>query len=122
MRYIKIIGVVVGVIIVGFLVFNKYYLVKHYYHFAVSGNSMQELGFNNGETLWAKYGDCNIGNICVFQCNSSKCGGLELIKQVKDKKDGCYWMEGNPSGKDTADSRNFGWLCDNELRIIGVVK
>ena len=84
---------------------------------------MVEYGINDGDSFWITDGDCNIGDTCVFDCLTEKChNGLEIIKKVKDKNDNCYWMEGNPSGKYTNDSRKYGWLCDNELKIIGVVK
>ena len=104
--------------------------------FRVEGVSMREFGFKTDDiinvykpTLIRK---CSVGDICVFHCLSEKCnhspeeqiamnGGKYIIKQLKQKNDKCYWFEGNPSGKRTDDSRAYGWLCENDINVIGIV-
>ena len=93
------------------------------------GPSMVEFGFTDPGTIkintcqW-----CEVGDFCAFICTSSKCNENYPVEQRKGmnkllvkKESDCYWFEGNPSHKDTVDSRDFGWLCGDELKIAGKV-
>lgn len=61
-----------------------------------------------------------IGSSVVFECMVDKCHPGLKHKFVRKIEENCYWMEG--LSEKSFDSRNYGWLCDKEIKIKGVVK
>ena len=102
----------------------------------VSGNSMSDYGFIGGSEeyildsnhrIYTILEKCDIGEICSFVCQSNKCltsekDSRDAFKMLKDKKDDCYWFEGNADKNTSFDSRWYGWLCGDEIKITGVIK
>lgn len=63
-----------------------------------------------------------IGDIFSFICNEKCDGGRysdidTTTKRIIDiNENGCYWVEGDNKEK-SYDSRDFGWLCPEDIRI-----
>ena len=92
--------------------------------FPVSGESMKPT-IENGSSVLIHPDSAEIGDIVVFECYSSECrypgdnGGV-LIKRVTQKQGNCFYLEGDNRLK-SWDSRSYGWLCDDDLKILGKV-
>jgi len=97
---------------------------------------MQKLYYNQ---------ECKVGDNCAFKCYKKEClentdhlaavgydQKSDHIGEIKHlvKQDGdCYWFEGNKNHWQengqwytSSDSRKYGWLCGDDLKIDGVVK
>ncbi len=88
--------------------------------FLVKGRSMEPTLHDREEVLIFDRKP-EIYDIVVFKCQSFKCEYLTMVKRVTDIKDGCYFFEGD-NKEHSFDSRDYGWLCGDELELIGVVK
>lgn len=99
--------------------------------FTSSGESMTDYGFSEDSNRLTvntcKW--CEKGDSCAFLCLSDKCNGghsdieqgkLGYNKILKERRDNCYWFEGNEDVRTSTDSRAWGWLCGNEVLIRGV--
>ena len=94
---------------------------------------MVDYGFSGEEgdkkKLYTLIDRCDIGENCGFNCLSDKCVARKsdgdqrgFVKHLVKKEGDCYWFEGNEDKKTSWDSRWYGWLCGNELEILGVYK
>jgi len=93
-------------------------------HFVGEGRSMEPT-IQEGEKIVA---DPNakpeVNDIIVFSCEKCKVerGDVDILtKRVLGiNKKGCYWVEGDNKAN-SHDSRNFGWLCLDDIIFHGVV-
>lgn len=100
----------------------------------ISGYSMTQYGIREGDLTTVHVNREPIeGDIINFRCtNKEKCPTYDMAKKLKDiNEQGCYWVEGNDdpwydikSGqrKYSLDSRMYGWLCKNDIKLNGVVE
>jgi len=95
----------------------------------VVGESMVPYGFLPGDIIHPKQQSAHVGDIVVFSCHKSGCHG-HYIKKLTQKRGACYWVEGrrdvwvDDTGqkKISIDSQTlFGWLCDDEIIIHGII-
>ena len=102
----------------------------------IDGNSMCFMGYCDGGTFDYKPAtDCNVGDICVFNCLSKKCGykGDSEFKLVSKKTvKGYYFVGDSKPVKCTAnddpkkpcsslDSRYYGYINTPDIEITGIV-
>ena len=96
--------------------------------YQVDGNSMKHLGFENESFVdVVSVEEPAIGDIVAFECFDDVCDG-GYIKELTQKQGTCYWFEGRKDiweedgqKKQSMDSRTtYGWLCDEEVKILGV--
>lgn len=96
--------------------------------FEVEGKSMESYGFMDGTRVdVVPASSFNIGDAIAFECTHDKCDGA-YIKTIVKKDDTCYWVEGRTDKwiqdgqkRQSMDSRTtYGWLCDDQIKIIGV--
>jgi hypothetical protein len=101
--------------------FNR---VKEY---QVDGHSMENYGFMDGMRInVVAASSFVVGDVIAFECGHEKCDGA-YVKKITQKDGACYWVEGrkdvwmeNGSKRQSMDSRTtFGWLCDDDITIIG---
>lgn len=100
------------------------------------GTSMTDYGFNE-DSQFFHVNSCQLceeGKSCSFICLSEKCTGdisdeqktlftqkkFGLNKVLKKLEGDCYWFEGNADRDTTTDSREFGWLCKDDIQIRGI--
>lgn len=97
--------------------------------YQVDGRSMENRGFMNGDLVKViQASQFNIGDIIAFACFHEKCSGM-YIKEIVGKINDCYWLEGrndfweeNNVKKQSMDSRTtYGWLCNENIDIRGIV-
>ncbi len=101
----------------------------------VSGNSMIDYGFRDGDVIEVKIQNrCKVEDVCVFICNSDKCGkhkSERVFKSLRYIDDHGYYFEGTiddfPCGYSedicySNDSREWGQLRKDEIEIVGVVE
>lgn len=91
------------------------------------GSSMEDYGMSakSKYKIYTLLEKCDVGKNCAFKCLNAKCiNGThdKFIKHLAKKENNCYWFEGNIDKSTSWDSRWYGWLCKDELEIIGVVK
>ncbi len=102
--------------------------IKNRQTYEIEGNSMKHLGFQDGmfvEVVPVSY--VKVGDVVAFRCFDETCDG-NYIKELTKQKGACYWFEGRKDiwkednlKKQSLDSRTtYGWLCDNEVKILGV--
>lgn len=88
----------------------------------VEGDSMLPT-LKNGDIVHYSVSEPSVGDIVIFQCLSLKCDHSyksALVKRLAEVHDGCYRFLGdNPENSN--DSRYFGELCGDEVRIDGVI-
>jgi len=90
----------------------------------VEGRSM-EPAYHDGQNVIVNFLKKNptVGDVVVFDCFSKCHNGDEqtLIKRVVTiSESGDFWVEGD--NKDYSyDSRKYGWLSPDDIKIIGVV-
>jgi hypothetical protein len=96
--------------------------------YQIDGNSMRHLGFENESFVDVVLVDePAIGDVVAFECFDEVCEG-GYIKELTQKQGTCYWFEGRKDiweedgqKKQSMDSRTtYGWLCDEEVKILGV--
>jgi SOS-response transcriptional repressor LexA len=116
---------------------------KEYYLATADGTSMIQYGIPDKSVVKVYPKEkCLVGDLCSFACNVEKCVGEKhsvFLKKLIKIKDNCYWFEGNPSpiqhveenkfdnggiertviNSTSFDSRKYGYLCDEELTILG---
>lgn len=84
----------------------------------VRGASMEPT-LKEGQIVCAYVEKPQAGDLAVFKCKD--CGLAEAIKRVVEIKEGCYRLLGdNP--KHSLDSREFGFLCPEDLEYIWKAK
>jgi len=85
----------------------------------VNGCSMEPTLVEN-DLICAYIESPQVGDLVVFKCKNC---GLEdnAIKRLKKIENGCYWVEGD-NLEHSFDSRNFGYLCANDLEYIWKAK
>ena len=103
------------------------------YRSTIVGASMEHLGFHEGDKVNVEP-DSNhmyfIGDIVAFVCNKPKCPKENaMLKEIKNIDGECFWLEGRPDiytyrGIESVslDSRKYGWLCGDQITIIGLVE
>lgn len=105
------------------------YDFAHSARYLVDGRSMESYGFTDGMRVSVvPASDFRVGDVIAFTCTRDVCDGA-YIKKITQKNGSCYWVEGrkdvwkeNGKRKKSMDSRTtYGWLCDDEIAIIGVV-
>lgn len=88
----------------------------------VEGDSMLPT-LKNGDIVHYSVSEPSVGDIVIFQCLSLRCDHSyksALVKRLAAFHDGCYKFLGdNPENSN--DSRYFGELCGEDVRIDGVV-
>lgn len=99
--------------------------------FEVVGDSMAPYGISSGDNVVVQFGTTpRIGDLIAFTCSLSLCEG-NYIKELVDYRDGCYWIEGRRDqwydeqgvlrvSQDSASE--FGWLCGDDIEVIGLVE
>lgn len=60
-----------------------------------------------------------VGDIVSFKCSTEGCQGNKL-KRIIDIKDSCYFMMGD-NREHSHDSRDYGYLCGDDILIRGVL-
>jgi len=90
--------------------------------YIVSGSGSMNPTFKGGEVVETYHSSPKVDDIIVFECgNFKKCHSKVLIKRIKKIDNYCYFVEGD-NQPSSWDSNDYGWLCGNEIRILGVVK
>lgn len=116
---------------------------EEYYLATADGTSMIQYGVPDKSVVKVYPKEkCLVGDLCSFACNVEKCVGEKhsvFLKKLIKIKDNCYWFEGNPTPVQTIeenkfdnggiekvitkfksfDSRKYGYLCGEELTILG---
>lgn len=89
--------------------------------FIGSGSSMEPTLFDGDELVVDTKREVVENDIIVFDCLSCPWIDEALTKRVqKIDEHGCFWVVGdNPSS--SFDSKDFGWLCEDDIGLIGVV-
>lgn len=92
--------------------------------FNVTGRSMEPTLMNGSLASYNVSLKPEINSVVAFDCFTEKCINGEnpnkVKRLIKINEQGCYWFEGdNPDH--SWDSRNYGWLCGNDVKIQGVV-
>ncbi len=102
--------------------------IKNRRTYEIDGNSMKHLGFQDGMLVEVvPVSKVKIGDTIAFTCLDESCDG-DYIKELTKQKGTCYWFEGRKDiwkednlKKQSMDSRTtYGWLCDDEVKILGV--
>jgi signal peptidase I len=110
-------------LIVGKLIKDKKYQDSLQY-FEGIGDSMKPTILDGEEIVTDPNLEAEINDIIVFSCEKCKIENDDidiLTKRVLDKNDkNCFWVEGDNKVR-SHDSRNFGWLCPEEIEYFGVV-
>lgn len=97
--------------------------------YQIEGSSMEIFGLDNDA-----YVDVvpatrfEVGDIIAFECAHEKCDRT-YVKKITNIRGSCYWVEGRDGiwvqdgkMKKSIDSRTtFGWLCDDQINILGIV-
>jgi len=109
------------------------YHSRHYVS-RISGHSMTQYGIVEGDltTVYVNR-EPVVGDMMNFRCTDyRKCPTHDMVKLVKDiNEEGCYFVEGNQEPwydiitsqyRTSLDSRIYGWLCKNDIKINGVVE
>lgn len=120
-----------GVVWIVFVVFTR--VIQPSHNVYITGHSMEQNGIHEGDVLRAYENiDPVVGDVVVFSCTAEKCPkDTNSVKVLKKYEDGCYWFEGNEHGwTDTKtgkamlslDSRVYGWLCGEHIKINGVIR
>ena len=112
------------IIAIAFLIIGFYFIPqKRYHEFIGTGKSMEPT-FYEGDLLLV---DPNIDpvemDIIVFSC--LKCENIDsteiLTKRIYEvNNEMCFWLLGD-NQLSSHDSTEFGWLCEDDLKIYGVV-
>lgn len=147
--FIKIILIFVGIGLISYILLGSWALSTYDFYPSESpvdekklesysfdreldGDSITQLGFTDGQIMHVfPNKPCNIGDICFFECLSSKCAHPDhstFFKKAQSINSGCYYFVGN-SGKwmkngvlvESWDSHLYGALCPGDFRILGVV-
>lgn len=85
----------------------------------VEGNSMQPT-LQPNQRVCAYQEEPQVNDLVVFKCKN--CGiEHEAIKRLMKIENNCYWVEGDNS-KNSFDSREFGFLCKDNLEYIWKVE
>lgn len=87
--------------------------------YSVEGDSMLPT-LTDGSSVSVRYDTPKINDVVVFRCLVDKCEKKTLIKRLITIKDSCYYFMGDNRFY-SSDSRNYGYLCPDEISIIGVV-
>jgi len=107
---------------------NIIYDVENSKVYQVDGNSMDPLGFADGDFIDVMTAsELQIGDVIAFECSRDACDGA-YIKRIVQKQGSCFWVEGrddiweeNGKKKQSMDSRTtYGWLCNDDIKIYGV--
>ncbi len=85
----------------------------------VKGQSMVPL-LKEGERVCAYQEKPAIGDLAVFKCKDCPIEN-EAVKKVEKIKNGCFWILGN-NPEHSLDSRQFGFLCPENLKYIWKAK
>jgi signal peptidase I len=126
-KWLKYIGIFVGgylvatiVIGIGSAVYEK---PNNFYQITVKGDSMLPT-LRSGQSIQIDTStNPKINDIISFRCKSLKCGieyQKSLTKRLSKSENNCFFFLGD-NLKESFDSRDFGWLCGDEIEIEGVV-
>lgn len=106
------------------LIIGFSFLPSHNYKtFIGTGDSMEPTLSDGDELLVDPKAIPELGDIVVFSCFS--CDGISpeeiLTKRlIEIDQQGCYWLTGD-NKKNSFDSRDTRWLCEDDLEVFGVV-
>lgn len=106
--------ILLSLILIGLFHFSR----DDYYVVSATGNSMTPCYKEGGQRKIYPDIEPQIGEPIAIDCYAEKCHNKRLSKILKDKKDGCIWIEG--CNEKSYDSRNYGWLCEKEYKILGL--
>lgn len=95
----------------------------------LQGHSM-EPWLMDGQRVYVYHVSPKEGDMVSFRCTNEKCPQINMVKHLTEKSGDCYWFEGRPDQwrnedgeiKKSLDSRTFGWVCQDDIVINGVVK
>ena len=111
-------------LLIAVFIANKYVPNRKYVEFVGVGSSMEPALFD-GDTLWVDPDEIpSERDIIVFSCLSCdpSQSSETMTKRVYDiNETGCYWLLGD-NRETSHDSRNFGWLCEDDMELHGVVE
>jgi hypothetical protein len=102
------------------LILSFYFYYNKHYTATTSGASMTPC-FEEGRIIEVYPNKiAEIGDTIQFKCNVEKCHNNTLNKFLVGKKGSCIYVIG--CNKDSFDSKQYGWLCGDEYKILGVTK
>lgn len=100
------------------------------YHFThLSGRSMEQYGFYDGETIKMTHEQPRVGDFVSFRCVNDRCPQYNMLKRLTMQSLDCYWFQGRDDMwkdekgevKRSMDSRVYGWVCKKDIVINGIV-
>lgn len=118
MKKFKIIGIIFGSF-VGLIFLLLCFIYALSSIVSISGKSMEPT-YQDGDKVFTEvYSEPEIGDVIVFDC-LSKCSrngdDRILVKRLTNiDENGCYWVRGDNTD-DSFDSRNFGYLCGDDIQ------
>lgn len=89
----------------------------------IVGKSMNPTLYENDKITIKITSSANEGDLITADCNSVKCENptrKHLAKRLLYKKDSCYFIAGD-NQPISFDSYDYGWLCNDELIITGII-
>jgi len=102
------------------LMLSFYFYNDYHYHMVTTGSSMTPC-FVEGRMINVYPNKIvEIGDTISFKCNVEKCHNLILNKFLVGKNDNCIYVLG--CNAKSFDSKQYGWLCGDEYKILGVTK
>jgi signal peptidase I len=122
-KFFALIFLVVAVILIFKLIEYKQREDRIEY-FVGQGDSMLPTIKEGNELAVDPETEIKVDDIIVFTCPECKVmqDDIDILTKRLIAKDenGCFWVEGDNKEK-SYDSRDFGWLCPNEIRLHGKV-
>ncbi len=93
-------------------------------YFIGEGASMEPIISSGEEIAVDPNKKPEINDIIVFRCEKCKIESddIDILTKrlLRENSEGCYWVEGDNKLK-SYDSRNFGWLCFDEIQFLGTL-
>ncbi|MFO7806809.1 MAG: S24/S26 family peptidase [Candidatus Moraniibacteriota bacterium] len=122
-KFFALLFLVVAVILIFKLIEHKQRENRMEY-FVGQGDSMLPTIEEGNELAVDPEAEIKEDDIIVFTCPECKVrqDDIDILTKrliAKDEK-GCFWVEGDNEEK-SHDSRDFGWLCPNEIELHGKV-
>lgn len=112
------------IIAIIFLIIGFYFLPQNrYIEFIGNGSSMEPTFYDGDVLIVDPKRTPNEMDMIVFSCHTCKHISEEeiLTKRIYEvDAKGCFWLLGDNQLK-SHDSTEFGWLCEEDLQVYGVV-